>query len=574
MPAASQDSFQERKRRLRASFIEQLPDRLRQARALLADLTSTERQDEPLTQLHLIFHTLKGSGASFGFNAINASAKEAEQMLREVIDGDRRISAPLLADLRRHVQTLEELELTVDSAMGNDSHPRFDLRRQANADAELTAHNRLIYLCDDDPLLAQDLSEQLQCFGYQVKPYHALDDLRAAVLMQRPAAVIMDIMFPEGLDAGPTTIAELNTQLDAPIACIFISQRDDFQARLRSVKAGGRAYCRKPVKAVEMAELLDQLTSRGNPEPYHILIVDDDPDVAHFYAMVLESSGMVSRVVSEPERVPAVLEDFDADLVLMDLYMPHCSGPELARVLRQIPGYLGLPIIYVSSETDAQRQFKALEVGADGFLTKPIEPERLVTEVHLRAERMRTLRSLMIRDSLTGLFNHNTILQLLKVALASCQRSDRRLCLAMIDVDRFKAVNDTHGHPTGDQVLMALGRTLRLRLRESDIVGRYGGEEFAVIMTGLDAEQAKGIMDALRESFAAVTFLADGTEFHCTFSGGLAAFPEYSDASALIEAADAALYRAKHAGRNCILIAHHQDADADAIPLSALTQSS
>lgn len=554
MPAGPQDSFQERKRRLRASFIEQLPDRLRQARELLSALTAGERQDEPLSQLHLIFHTLKGSGASFGFDAINASAKEAEQTLREVLDGDRRLSPNLLADLRRHVQTLEELKLSVDSAMTADSGPRFALPAQ-RADED-GSNQRLIYLCDDDALLARDLSDQLGCFGYRVEPHVSLESLREAVLSRPPAAMIMDIMFPEGRDAGPAAIAELNARLDAPIPCLFMSMRDDFQARLRAVKAGGHAYCRKPVKAVELAELLDQLTSRGTPDPYHILIVDDDPDVGQFYAMVLEAAGMVTRVASEPERVPAILEDFDADLVLMDLYMPKCSGPELARVLRQIPGYLGLPIIYVSSETDARRQFKALQVGADGFLTKPIEPERLVTEVHLRAERMRTLRSLMIRDSLTGLFNHNTILQLLKVAMASCQRTERRLCLAMIDVDHFKAVNDTHGHPIGDQVLMALGRTLRLRLRESDIVGRYGGEEFAVIMTGLDAEQAKSIMDALRESFAAVTFLADGAEFHCTFSGGLAAFPEYGDPSALIEAADAALYQAKRAGRNRILIAH------------------
>jgi len=291
------------------------------------------------------------------------------------------------------------------------------------------------------------------------------------------------------------------------------------------------------------------------PNPYHILIVDDDPLLGKIYALNLEADGMITRVVSEPEHVLEILADFETDLVLMDLYMPQCSGPELARVLRQIPGYLGLPIVYVSSETDSKRQFKALEVGADGFLTKPIAPARLVTEVRLCAERMRTLRSLMIRDSLTGLFNHNTLLQLLRVTLANCQRSGQRLCLAMRDLDHFKAVNDTHGHPTGDQVLMALGRTLRLRLRESDIVGRYGGEEFAVIMTGLDADQAKAVMDSVRENFAAVTFIANDTEFNCTFSGGLAAFPEYKDPSTLIEAADAPLYRAKRAGRNRILIA-------------------
>lgn len=157
MPSGTQNSFQERKQRLRASFIEQLPDRLRQARELLGALTTSGRQDEPLSQLHLIFHTLKGSGASFGFSAINASAKEAEQTVREVMDGDRRLSSHLLADLRRHIQTLEELKLSVDSAMTADSGPHFALPTQCRDAAD--SHQRLIYLCDDDPLLARDLSD-------------------------------------------------------------------------------------------------------------------------------------------------------------------------------------------------------------------------------------------------------------------------------------------------------------------------------------------------------------------------------------------------------------------------------
>ncbi|WP_246237704.1 GGDEF domain-containing response regulator [Caldichromatium japonicum] len=310
------------------------------------------------------------------------------------------------------------------------------------------------------------------------------------------------------------------------------------------------------VSEITDRRLIDRLTSCLVPEPYHILIVDDDPDVAQFYAMILESAGMHTRISATPEQIPSILEGFDADLVLMDLYMPSCSGLELAQVLRQIPGYLSLPIIYVSSETNVRRQFKALEVGADGFITKPVEPERLVTEVSLRPERMRTLRSLMIRDSLTGLFNHNTILQLLKVTLASCQRTGTPLCLAMLDIEHFKSVNDTYGHPIGDQVLMAPGRTLRLRLRESDIIGHYGGEEFTVIMTGVGLGCAKTLIDGLRESFASIAFQADGHVFHCTFSGGLAAFPEQLSASELIKAADRALYYAKRAGRNRVFNAH------------------
>ncbi|MBK1648829.1 diguanylate cyclase [Rhabdochromatium marinum] len=563
MATGKTESFKARKQKLRQSFITQFPQRLGQARELLIHLTPGSDQRERLDKLHLIFHTLKGSGASLGFDSIDASAKAAEHALREVLDQDGQVTVTdgLVAELEQQLHSLEALELALEPPHSHDTGPSFELSTRQATEGHVSKHRqRLVYLCDDDPQLAQELSGQLSCFGYQVIPFMTLDAVRQAFLAKPPGAIIMDVIFPEGRDAGPALIAEMNACLDRPVPSVFMSSRNDFAARLRSVQAGGNAYCPKPVKAVEMAEILDQLTNRIPSEPFNILVVDDDPDVAHFFAMVLEEAGMVTRVANEPEHVPGILECFDADLVLMDLYMPHCSGPDLARLLRQIPGYLSLPIIYVSSETDVDRQFKALEVGADGFLTKPLEPDRLVSEVRLRAERMRTLRSLMIRDSLTGLFNHNTILQLLEVALASCQRARNTLCIAMIDVDHFKLVNDTHGHPAGDQVLMALGRTLRLRLREVDLVGRYGGEEFAAILVGLDLDQAKTIIDGLRENFAAVTFFADGVEFHCSFSSGIAAFPEFSKASTLVEAADRALYRAKHAGRNRVEVAHDKTA--------------
>ncbi|MFD2112751.1 diguanylate cyclase [Thiorhodococcus fuscus] len=571
MASGKTESFRERKQRLRQSFIEQFPGRLAKARELLAGLTPGADPRAQLEALHLIFHTIKGSGASFGFGSINASAKAAEQALREVLDQDARVTERLILDLDQGLRTLEALDLALEAAACPDPGPSFEIPARQSVDACTRGRlQRLVYLCDDDSVIAQELSGQLSCFGYQVIPFVTLDALRQAFQSERPSAIIMDVMFPEGQDAGPAVIAELNAAIERPVPCVFISSRNDFSARLQAVQSGGSAYCAKPVNAVEMAEVLDQLTNRSPPEPYHILIVDDDPDVAQFFSMVLEEVGMVTRVANEPERVPDTLDGFDADLVLMDLYMPNCSGPDLARVLRQMPGYLSLPIIYVSSETNADRQFKALEVGADGFLTKPLAPESLIAEVKLRAERMRTLRSLMIRDGLTGLFNHNTILQLLEVTEAACRRSQTSLCLAMIDVDHFKSVNDTYGHPVGDQVLMALSRTLRLRLREADLVGRYGGEEFAIILVGVDAAHAQSIIDELRADFAEVSFFADGVEFHCAFSAGIAAYPQFGTASALVDAADRALYRAKRTGRNRVVIATTTIESANQYPLGEM----
>lgn len=123
----------------------------------------------------------------------------------------------------------------------------------------------------------------------------------------------------------------------------------------------------------------------------------------------------------------------------------------------------------------------------------------------------------------------------------------------MLDIDNFKSVNDRFGHAIGDKVLRSLAQMLTLRLRRADIIGRYGGEEFIIILPNSDVPEAVELLDDLREAFSQIVHLAHTDEFQVTFSGGVAGFPHYDNASSLSEAADKALYSAKHQGRNRIL---------------------
>ncbi|WPL15798.1 Stalked cell differentiation-controlling protein [Thiorhodovibrio winogradskyi] len=553
------ESLEAVKARLRQSFVDGLPERMEQCRADLAALNADDATDEDvqaaLQRLHLSFHTLKGSGASLGLDTLARCAEPAEQAVREALTQtpEQRASAKqgLITTMSARMDTIER-EL-LDQTARPPSVPDATAARAEPVTSFTEAHqrdHRMVYLCDDDPHQLRQLANQLACFGYPLKAFDRLEVLKAAMLEQTPAAVVIDIVFPEGENAGPDMLAALRQRLDTQVPAIFISSRDDFSARLCSVRAGSSAFCPKPVNIPEMVEFLDHLTNPTPPEQFNILIVDDEPELVQLHAATLEAAGMNCQVVTAPEQVLGVLERFRADLVLMDLHMPRCSGQELASMLRQIPGYVSLPIIFLSSETNQERQFQALQAGADGFLVKPIEPRRLIDEVRLRAERMRTLRSLMVRDSLTGLFNHNTILQFLELAVANARRNDSPLCFAMLDVDHFKQVNDTQGHPAGDHVLMALSRTLRLRLRDSDLIGRYGGEEFAVVLNDTTLEDAIKLIDALRTDFSRIQFQANGSHFHCTFSAGIATYPNCPDPRRLTETADHALYSAKHAGRD------------------------
>jgi diguanylate cyclase (GGDEF)-like protein len=336
---------------------------------------------------------------------------------------------------------------------------------------------------------------------------------------------------------------------------VVIAQRGDFEARLQAVRAGGSAYFTLPIDIGTLIDQLDELTERQRPEPYRVLIVDDSKLLAETYATFLTAAGMQVSMITDPTTVSGRLPDIQPDLILMDMYMPGCEGRELAAVLRQQPELHSIPIVFLSAETDRSAQLAALHQGGDDFLTKPIDPDHLVAAVTSRIRRARVIRSQMLRDGLTGLFNHSVTEDLLAREVARARRTKSPLTMVLIDLDHFKRVNDRYGHAAGDRVLKSLARMLQQRLRTSDLVGRYGGEEFVVLMPETDGQLALTVIDSVRERFSQVSHRSGPDEFCVTFSGGVAVLQPFGDASALSESADIALYQAKHHGRNQLVLA-------------------
>jgi diguanylate cyclase (GGDEF)-like protein len=158
-----------------------------------------------------------------------------------------------------------------------------------------------------------------------------------------------------------------------------------------------------------------------------------------------------------------------------------------------------------------------------------------------------------MRDSLTGLLNHSALKEHLGHEVARARRNKLPLAVAMVDIDFFKHVNDSYGHPVGDKVIRALSRLLQQRLRRADIIGRYGGEEFAVVMPGSTAAAAAAVLDQVRSAFAGIRHYAGHQEFTVTLSAGVAQLDDAANADALLARADEALYQAKHGGRNRVV---------------------
>ncbi|MBE9610416.1 diguanylate cyclase [Chitinilyticum litopenaei] len=293
-----------------------------------------------------------------------------------------------------------------------------------------------------------------------------------------------------------------------------------------------------------------ELQDSQQEDAYRVLIVDDSVTAHALIRRALAEQGVETRALTDPAQVLDALRDFQPDLLLLDMYMPGCNGVEVARIIRQHPEYLSTPIVYLSGETDLALQVEALRLGGDHFLTKPFNPVFLNAIVKSKIERYRALRRSMLHDSLTGLLNHTSSKSQLDMALEQCRQQQKPLCVAMLDIDHFKQVNDRYGHPVGDQIIRSLAWLLKKRVRHSDILGRYGGEEFLLALPGASLSQGFAVLELLRQDFAAIHHPYGDGYFQLSFSCGMAAFPAISSREDLIQAADDALYRAKRGGRN------------------------
>jgi len=320
------------------------------------------------------------------------------------------------------------------------------------------------------------------------------------------------------------------------------------------VRAGCSGYFIKPVDYRDVLETLDRIT-RSEPEPYRILIVDDEGDAAEFHSATLRAAGLCTAVVTDPLDVSSQLVEFQPDVILMDVYMPGCSGVELAMVIRQEEAFVGVPIVFLSRETDRTKQIVALGLGGDDFFSKPVAPDELVPVITARAKRSRTLRTLMERDGLTGLYSHSRIVEQIEFAVRRGDRQRGEFAVAMLDIDGFKVVNDTHGHLVGDQVLKAFAYLLRQYLRMSDVLGRFGGDEFVILLPDTDGIAAVEKMEDVRRNFSAIDHDSVHGRFSVTVSCGVAEYPTALSCHELIAAADDALYGAKRAGRNRVVLA-------------------
>jgi diguanylate cyclase (GGDEF)-like protein len=298
----------------------------------------------------------------------------------------------------------------------------------------------------------------------------------------------------------------------------------------------------------------------------HVLIADDNRDAASSLAALVRTWGFEPVTVHDGSAALAALESPNAaPLAVLDWAMPGANGIDVCRELRKIADRPYTYCILVTGRGDKQQMVEGLRIGADDYLLKPIDPDelhaRLLTGkriVELQDQLLRSQRQLQdqaTHDALTSLWNRSTILQILERELSRARRERTPVATVMADVDHFKAVNDTYGHLAGDQVLRQVGHRLSMMLRPYDTVGRYGGEEFLIVLAGCGPHEAPTLAERLRQRVAAEPMFDRDRAIRVTISAGVAVWDGEMAATEFLRITDNALYQAKRAGRNCVIMA-------------------
>ena len=302
---------------------------------------------------------------------------------------------------------------------------------------------------------------------------------------------------------------------------------------------------------------------------YSVLIIDDSDQIRKEIRSSLEASHLFKVVHEAREGLRGfkLLMEHEIDLVLCDLLMPGCDGFKFLLMKHKRVKYKDIPVILLTGQEDLKNKVRGLELGASDYLVKPIDPRELLARVKVQLKikdlqdelkiKNARLAELSVTDGLTKIYNRRYLHEKLDHEFNRCSRYNLPLAYVMFDLDFFKEVNDKYGHIAGDFILVEVAAILERNSRKLDLVARFGGEEFAMLLPNTEKEGAIKLADRVREEIQNNRFNFENNEINVTVSAGIVLYPHdgVESTEQLIKKADDALFAAKQAGRNQIKIA-------------------
>jgi diguanylate cyclase (GGDEF)-like protein len=290
---------------------------------------------------------------------------------------------------------------------------------------------------------------------------------------------------------------------------------------------------------------------------YSVLVLDDDRSIVKLVTYHLKHFGYRVHQTNRASEALEVLENFHPDLIIADIVMPEMDGLEFCREVRSKPDYTLMPFIFMTGRDTLDRKIRALESGGDFYITKPFSSRELNAVVARAIERQELHRATSEFDSLTAVHNRGYFDRQIQIEIGRIRRYEQILSLVIFDIDHFKNFNDSYGHQAGDFILKSLAQMIKGKLRDADVICRYGGEEFVILMPFTTKYESFVVIERIRQlvEITKFNFMKGSLELNVTISAGIAESPKDAQTGYdLVQRADFALYRAKEGGRNQVIL--------------------
>jgi diguanylate cyclase (GGDEF)-like protein len=428
----------------------------------------------------------------------------------------------------------------------------FESIGQSTSVAAKKKRRRSIAIVDSDKPSGLAITALISEFNFNVKYFNNIKELNDRLSTHQLDLVLLDILMPE---VSTKQVFEFAATLNRRgIKVISYSGLFNFETRLAAVRAGIADFIVKPTSILGIIEKIKRALNLQQTRDYQIVLIDDQKSTGEFYQTLLEDAQCEVHFMDSVQEMFKCLDDIHPDLFVFDMNMPQVDGLEATKMIRQQKQFDFTPIIILTADEQLETKLSAVQGGADDVIAKSTPPVLVIKLLLTRLKRSLSVREFVSKDSLTGVLNHGQIMEAAMTNFRLSHRHKSAGSIAMLDIDRFKAVNDTFGHAAGDKVLSGLGQLLSRSLRTTDCIGRYGGEEFMLVLVGTTPEESIKRLNSIKEEFAATDFEYKGKVFRCTFSIGLADLAQNENLPQAVNQADQALYASKEGGRNKITI--------------------
>lgn len=333
----------------------------------------------------------------------------------------------------------------------------------------------------------------------------------------------------------------------------------------------------------------ERLEKQGTNEDFLILIVDDVPKNLQVLGNILSQQNYRIAAATSGVQVFSMIDEICPDLILLDIAMPEMDGYQVCKKLKEQPDFLDIPIIFLTARSETEDIVKGFAAGAIDYVTKPFHSVELLARVRTHLELKRSRESLKLAyqklndanlkireeneklveaqrklelaaktDALTRISNRRDMSEKIAYENSRTERSGKPFTIVLSDIDNFKTVNDTFGHDCGDHVLVSIAGLIKSNLRKQDHIGRWGGEEFLMLLPETDLEGGRIISEKIRNAVAQSVFEYNGERFSVTMTFGVTVcMGQDKTCRQYLKKADAAMYKGKKKGKNCVMLANN-----------------